>query len=77
MYTPVPEYIDQTNGEEITMACSSCQQIRINGIETHETGCPKAWMDTPKDCFQCGYEFYRTESRHQTICDDCQNVLAE
>lgn len=40
----------------------------INGILTHEAGCPDAWKDTKRECKECGTSFIPTE-RDQTCCD--------
>lgn len=62
------------NGDECSLGnCNGCQMISINGIACHETGCPDAWRDQPKECFECGCEFLR-ETRHQRTCEDCQNI---
>lgn len=62
------------NGDSISLVtngCDGCAPSMINGTFCHEQGCPDAWRDTGKECFECGYEFYRTE-RHQNVCNDCQ-----
>ena len=51
--------------------CDSCEALTINGILCHETGCPDAWRDKPKACFQCGFDFH-PETRHASICEDCR-----
>ena len=50
--------------------CDSCQMLGINGLACHETGCPDAWKDYEKDCFECGCAFRPTE-RYQAVCLDC------
>ena len=52
------------------MKCPSCEILYINGIRTHETGCPEAWKGSPRPCFQCGYDFI-PEERFQNVCPDC------
>jgi len=53
--------------------CDQCESLTINGIPTHEHGCPEAWRDTPKRCFQCGFDFTPQEYRAETLCPDCAN----
>ena len=52
------------------MRCQSCELMRINGVVCHEIGCPDAWKDYNKRCFECGCDF-QPEDRHQEICFDC------
>lgn len=49
--------------------CDSCEVIAINGVNTHELGCPEAWRDYSRDCKECGQPFL-PESSHQVCCDD-------
>jgi hypothetical protein len=61
------------NGDTIELgACNGCNPARINGVLCHETGCPDAWRDRARDCFQCGCDFL-PESRFQSVCSDCAN----
>jgi hypothetical protein len=53
--------------------CVSCEQLRINGVVTHEIGCPDFWKDQIRDCKFCGQPF-RPETRHQDCCDDSCNA---
>lgn len=48
------------------MKCAHCEMLVINGIPTHETGCPRAW-ETEKECPWCGSAF-QPESRFQVYC---------
>lgn len=58
------------NGDSIELgACNGCSPAMIQGVLCHETGCPDAWRDTPRECFECGCDFL-PESRFQTICPD-------
>lgn len=50
------------------LTCDHCEVVRINGVPTHETGCPVAWMDYAVECKWCGSEFFPKE-RHQKFCD--------
>lgn len=51
------------------MTCDQCNAVRINGIPTHETGCPVAYKDYEVECKWCGTEF-TPESSGQQFCDD-------
>ena len=51
--------------------CHSCNMLRINGVVTHETGCPDAWRDEIRECKECGSEFLPTEQRLVCCCDIC------
>lgn len=48
-------------------ACNSCEILYINGIRTHESGCPDAWKDGERSCKWCGAPFI-PEERHQECC---------
>ncbi len=51
--------------------CDQCETMSINGVATHEIGCPDAHLDYPRECDWCGQEFL-PDSPHQTCCDaDC------
>jgi hypothetical protein len=47
--------------------CQSCEVLRINGVLCHEQGCPDAWMDEIRQCYECGCDF-TPESRNQILC---------
>lgn len=68
------------NGDEINLACGcdGCSPARINGVLCHETGCPQAWRDQPKECYECGCDVY-SPGRLATsvICEDCQQIANE
>lgn len=49
------------------MKCNSCEVLYINGIKTHEIGCPDSWKDYPTECKWCGQEFI-PEEKHQECC---------
>lgn len=53
------------------MSCDACQMVAINGIATHETGCP----NTPRECFECGTDFVGHPAHR--ICPDCRNPQPE
>jgi hypothetical protein len=48
-------------------ACNSCEILYINGIRTHESGCPEAWKEEERSCKWCGTPFI-PEERHQECC---------
>jgi hypothetical protein len=52
------------------VTCDSCAVVRINGVICHERGCPNAWRDSTRRCFDCGFDFTPT-SRYQKVCDTC------
>ncbi len=53
--------------------CDSCLMLSINGIVCHELGCPDAWRDEKRSCYNCGCEF-TPAVRHQKCCDqECEN----
>ena len=52
------------------MQCSQCQVLIINGVRCHETGCPLAWKDYTRECFECGC-YFKPEERFQRICNEC------
>ncbi len=46
--------------------CRSCEELTINGVRCHETGCPEAWK-APHECSECGSTF-EPEYRWQRCC---------
>jgi len=51
-----------------------CEKLRINGVLTHETGCPEAWRDYGVVCKWCGMRF-EPEQAGQILCsEDCANA---
>jgi hypothetical protein len=60
IYVPADQCVDWE-------PCHSCELLRINGIVTHEIGCPDAWRDEVKLCKWCGGKFIPEES-HQDCC---------
>jgi hypothetical protein len=48
--------------------CHQCEMLRINGVVTHESGCPDAWKDEIRECKECGSKFF-PENRNQLCCD--------
>ena len=59
------------------MTCQSCEALYVNGVKTHELGCPDAWRDYPRECKFCGVEFI-PESKDQDCCgDECARSYYE
>lgn len=48
-----------------------CEKLRINGIVTHEIGCPERWRDKQIDCSWCGSNFIPVERLQKFCCEDC------
>lgn len=45
------------------VACSQCEALVINGVPTHEIGCP----NVVRECHGCG----ELVLKHQKYCQDC------
>lgn len=58
------------------MTCNSCNLATINGVRSHEHGCPDAWKDTTVACNECEDAFLR-ENKFQVKCEACLNASAE
>ena len=56
--------------------CDQCEILSINGVLCHEHGCPNAYRDEKRKCFDCGFDF-SPEERFQRVCNDCQNYELE
>lgn len=56
--------------------CHSCELLRINGVVTHEIGCPDAWRDEVRECKNCGQKFL-PEERYQECCSHSCTVSYE
>lgn len=64
------------NGDPIGLNnCDGCNPSNINGVLCHETGCPHAWKDYPRECMECGGECYGNFAN--IVCDDCIEELSE
>jgi len=50
--------------------CTQCEELMINGLRCHETGCPEAWKTRKVECFECGFLFLPM-IRGERICPDC------
>lgn len=55
--------------KEVAISCDQCQALAINGIPTHETGCPNQRHRV--DCFVCGCEFLSKYKHRGQTCEDC------
>lgn len=55
---------ESENGESIRIKCSQCEALVINGIPTHEHGCPNQMGE----CRGCG----NIVPRNVRYCEDCQ-----
>ena len=51
--------------------CHSCEMLNINGVATHEIGCPEAWKDEIRECKWCGTEFVPESKWQECCCEDC------
>lgn len=52
-------------GERITIGCSQCAAVAINGVPCHETGCP----NMRHECAECG-DYIEKKYR---LCESCAN----
>lgn len=53
-------------------SCDQCEEMMINGVRCHETGCPNAWKGRPIECFECGCDYIPKEHvRGRGTCPDC------
>jgi len=51
--------------------CPSCEILYINGVKTHEAGCPDAWQDETRECKWCGSRFVPESREDRFCCEDC------
>ena len=49
--------------DTLDVRCSQCEALCINGVPTHEHGCPNAMGE----CSGCG----EIIEKHQQYCEDC------
>jgi hypothetical protein len=56
------------------MQCNSCEVLYINGVKTHEIGCPEAYKDTKKICKWCGIAFVPDEKGQLTCSSECSEA---
>lgn len=60
----------------INTKCSACEIVFVNGVATHEHGCPRSWINPitdkpyPRSCRECG-SYFAPESRSQYFCNGC------
>ena len=50
--------------------CDQCEVLNINGTNCHEQGCPEAWKDYTRECYECGCDFTPTE-QYEQVCPEC------
>lgn len=58
----------------ISVRCSCCAALVINGVPCHETGCPN--MVHTYHCFECGCDVLmqgRPRPLTNLLCEDCAN----
>jgi len=48
-----------------------CEKLVINGVLTHEIGCPEAYKDYEIECSWCGTKFKPTERGQDCCSDEC------
>jgi hypothetical protein len=58
------------------MTCDSCQMVAVNGVATHEHGCPDAWRGVAIDCRECGCDFI-PQFRLEKTCPSCVSPLED
>jgi hypothetical protein len=50
------------------MNCNSCEVLYIQGVKSHEHGCPVSYQDELRECKECGSTF-TPEHNQQNTCD--------
>lgn len=58
------ESYQRNPGESITIGCSACQAVCVNGIPTHERGC----VNIKHECAGCN----AIVGRNVKYCEDCR-----
>jgi len=59
------------------MKCDQCEVVIVNGIATHELGCPNYWRHPLTNepyirvCDWCGSDFTPEESRQDFCSEEC------
>ena len=51
------------------MKCDNCESLYINGIFTHERGCPTSYIGSLRECNWCGLKF-EPEDQHSRFCSE-------
>ena len=52
-----------SNPEYLSLKCDSCEALAVNGVATHELGCPDSWINPATqhpyavECAWCGSDF--------------------
>lgn len=57
--------------ESVKKRCDSCEIMNVNGVRTHELGCPESYKDEKRKCKWCGSKFTPEESHQKFCCDGC------
>ena len=57
---------------KMSAGCDQCEMLNINGVNTHEQGCPNSWKGSKKECEWCGKEFNPKEKGQKCCCKSCQ-----
>jgi len=52
-------------GGMVRVGCSQCAALVINGLPSHESGCP----NETRECAECGIRI----PKRQRVCEDCAN----
>ena len=55
--------------------CDNCAWCRINGMFSHEIGCPTGYLHMSERCRYCGDDFGMT-GLHQDTCPACARHMA-
>jgi hypothetical protein len=57
----------------VKVRCNKCEMLVINGVATHEHGCPDAWKTERRECKWCGSAF-EPKGRYDLFCSpDCSD----
>jgi len=59
------------NWRENKNQCPSCEALMINGVYSHETGCPDKWRNSIAVCPWCGTEFIPSEPFQLFCSEEC------
>lgn len=55
----------------LTITCSGCSPVAVNGKLCHESGCRDAWIDEDRACKNCGVDFDPAERESEFCCKSC------
>lgn len=62
---------DRHSIRQLSVKCSQCEALVINGTPTHETRCP----NTPVECRECG-QLYTSRQEAAACCAPCEDDFA-